>query len=135
MIKSDINLDEAITLYKATGSLHKTAQILHTSHIRLSELFKQQHIKITNIGKRRDISDDDIELVKKLYLDGIAISDISNRLKMTVKKVRKILKESNIKTGRWHNYTKPIKTTHNGKLKGNFKQNNAKTSFNFKSQN
>lgn len=111
MIKSDINLDEAITLYKATGSLHKTAQILHTSHIRLSELFKQQHIKITNIGKRRDISDDDIELVKKLYLDGIAISDISNRLKITIKKVRKILKESNIKTGRWHNYTKPIKTT------------------------
>ena len=111
MIKSEINLDEAIALYKTTGSLHKTAQILHTSHIRLSELFKQQHIKITNIGKRRDISDDDIELVKKLYLDGIVISDISNRLKMTIKKVRKILKESNIKTGRWHNYTKPIKTT------------------------
>ena len=92
MIKSEINLDEAITLYKTTGSLHKTAKILHTSHIRLSELFKQQHIKITNIGKRRDITDGDIELVKKLYLDGVLISDISDRLKITVKKFVKFLK-------------------------------------------
>ena len=60
MIKSEINLDEAINLYKINGSLHKTAKILHTSHIRLSNLFKQHHIKITNIGKRRDVSDGDI---------------------------------------------------------------------------
>lgn len=111
MVKSEINLDDAINFYKINGSLHKTAKILHTSHIRLSELFKEHHIKITNIGKRRDVTDGDIELVKKLYLDGFTISDISNRLKMTVKKVRKILKESNIKTGRWHNYTKLIKAT------------------------
>lgn len=115
MIKSEINLDEAINLYKINGSLHKTAKILHTSHIRLSNLFKQHHIKITNIGKRRDVSDADIELIKKLYLNGMTISDISEKLTITVKKIRKILKELNIKTGRWHNYIKPIKIINNKK--------------------
>lgn len=121
MIKSEINLDDAIKLYKTNGSLHETARILHTSHIRLSTLFKQHYIKIANIGKRRDISDGDIELIKKLYLEGVTISDISEKLKITVKKVRKILKESNIKTGRWHNYTKPSKTINsiNKSEKGN----------------
>ena len=115
MIKSEINLDEAINLYKINGSLHKTAKILHTSHIRLSNLFKQHHIKITNIGKRRDVSDGDIELIKKLYLDGMTISDISEKLTITVKKIRKILKGLDIKTGRWHNYIKPIKIINNKK--------------------
>ena len=101
LLVEDLNLDDAIKLYKTNGSLHETARILHTSHIRLSTLFKQHYIKITNIGKRRDISDGDIELIKKLYLEGVTISDISEKLKITVKKVRKILKESNIKTGRY----------------------------------
>ena len=111
MKKEEINLDEAINIYKETGSLHKTAKILHTSHIRLSNLFKACNIKISNIGKRRDINNDDIELIKKLYNDGLTISEISEKIKMTVKKVRKILKECNVKTGRWHNYKKQSKTT------------------------
>ena len=109
MIKSEINLDEAVKLYKTNGSLHKTAKILHTSHIRLSNLFKQHNIKIINIGKRRDINKNDIDLIKKLYTDGLTINEISEKIKMTIKKVRKILKECDIKTGRWHNYTKPPK--------------------------
>ncbi len=111
MKKEEINLEEAINIYKETSSLHKTAKILHTSHIRLSNLFKECNIKISNIGKRRDINNGDIELIKKLYNDGLTISEISEKIKMTVKKIRKILKECNVKTGRWHNYTKPSKTT------------------------
>lgn len=52
MKKPDININEAVKIYKKEGSLHKTAKILHTSHIRLSNLFKDNNIKIENIGKK-----------------------------------------------------------------------------------
>lgn len=106
MKKSEINLEEAVSLYKETGSLHKTAKVLHTSHIRLSELFKQQKVQIENVGKKRDITDSDIELVKKLYSEKKTIDEISKYLHITVKKVSKILKENKILTGRWQGYTK-----------------------------
>lgn len=109
MKKLDINLNEAIKIYQETGSLHKTAQILHTSHIRLSELFKENCVEIYNVGKRRDITLDDIRHIKNLYNANTTIENISKQLGITVKKIRTILHKENIITGRWHNYIKKAK--------------------------
>ena len=117
MKKSDININEAVKIYKKEGSLHKTAKILHTSHIRLSNLFKDNNIKIENIGKKRDIFIDDENMVKTLYMQGKTISEISKDMHITVKNISKILKKLNIPTGRWHNYEKPIKNKSPKKVK------------------
>ena len=117
MKKSDININEAVKIYKKEGSLHKTAKILHTSHIRLSNLFKDNNIKIENIGKKRDIFIDDENMVKTLYMQGKTIGEISKDMHITVKNISKILKKLNIPTGRWHNYEKPIKNKPPKKIK------------------
>lgn len=109
MKKEKIDLNLAIKLYEENGSLHKTAKILHTSHIRLSTLLKSSNIKINNIGKRRDISVDEVNEIKKLYEKNNTIENISKTLKITIKKIRKILKNENIQTGRWHKYKKKEK--------------------------
>lgn len=110
MIKSTFTLQEAVNLYKLNGSLHKTAKILHTSHIRLSKLFKDNNIQIFNVGKKRNINDEDITNIIKLYKNGTTINDISKQLHITIKKIRAILKSKDIVTGRWVNHKKPIKT-------------------------
>lgn len=121
MIKANIDLDKAISLYKEIGSLHKVAKILHTSHIRLSDFFKTNDIEINNIGKAHKITNQDIELIKSMYANNKTIEEISKLLKITVKKVSKILRSNNISTGRWHKYVK--------KEKINVKKNKKEKSF------
>lgn len=109
MKKNEIDIEKALFLYQENGSLHKTAKILHTSHIRLSNIFKENNIKINNIGKCRIINNDDIELIKIMYENNETIENISKKLHITVKKIRNILHEQNINTGRWHNFKKQEK--------------------------
>lgn len=106
MLKSNIDLEKAISLYKENGSLHKTAKLLHTSHIRLSELFKENNIKIYNVGKRRDINDNEIEIIKKLYEEGKSMEIISKEFTISIKKLRKLLSSNDVKIGRWRNHIK-----------------------------
>ena len=109
MKKSDIDIVFAFSLYKENGSLHKTAKILHTNHMRLSALFKENNITINNVGKERIISTEDISNIIDFYKKGQTIEEISKKLHITVRKVRKVLKSNNISTGRWRSYVKKEK--------------------------
>ena len=109
MKKGNLILDEAISLYKTTGSLHKTAKLLHTSHIRLSQFLQENGIPITNIGKRKDITVDIESRVMEMYSIGETIGSISEKLHITYKKVSKTLRKKGISVNRWHNHTKAPK--------------------------
>ena len=124
MKKPNIDIKEAAILYRENGSLHKTAKLLNTSHIRLSNLFKENGIKIENVGKNRIITDDDIKMIEKLYQQGFTIQEISKELHITTKKVSKTIKSLGITTGRWHNYEKPIKVKQEKKVKQTRPQKN-----------
>lgn len=105
-MKKDINIDYALKLYNENKSLHKTSKILHISHIKLSKLFKENNVRINNVGNKRDISDKEIKTILKLYNNNETIDNISKKLHITVKKISKILNDNNIKTGRWSNNEK-----------------------------
>lgn len=113
MKEANFTIEEAISLYKEMKSLHKVANHLHTSHIRLSNLFKEHNIEIMSVGKRREIDNNDINNILKLYSENKTIEEISKLLHITVKKVSKILKENGIKTNRWTNHIKKEKAKKN----------------------
>ena len=80
MKRSDIDLKQALRLYGECGNLHKVAKDLHTSHIRLSNLFKENNIKINNIGKSRVMSDEEISSAITDYKVGkMKMADISKK--------------------------------------------------------
>lgn len=122
MKKENIDLSYAIRLYEENGSLHKTAKILHTSHIRLSKLLKDYNVTVNNVGNRKDITDSNIDRIKIMYEGNSTIDEISKALNITVKKVRGILKKENIKTGRWHKHEKQKKAIVKAKKTKPFKK-------------
>ena len=111
MIRSEFTLEQAVSLYNENKSLHQTAKLLHTSHIRLSSFFKENGVNIGNIGKEYIVLDNDIQSILQLYNSGKKISEISKELHITTKKVSNILRQNGIKTSRWHLHLKKDKTS------------------------
>ena len=118
MKKSVINLEEAEKIYKECGSLHKTAKILKTSHIRLSELFKENKIQINNIGKERVMDDAEIDSAISDYVTNhLKMEEISKKYNVRIHKLRSIFVSKGIKISKWNGHIKKEKPIHNIKIK------------------
>lgn len=118
MNKSDINLDHAISLYNDCGSLHKVAKELHTSHIRLSKLFKENGISINNVGKSRVMTEEELSSAISDYVDGkMKMEAISKKYAIRPHKLRKLFKENGVKISKWNGHIKKVKKKKEKKVK------------------
>lgn len=112
MKKADLNLNDIISIYKETQNLHKTAKILKTSHLRISEILKENNIKINNVGKAHLVSEDEVLSLISDYVDNhLTMFELSKKYKIRLKKIRNIFKERNIVTSRWNGHVKQEKLT------------------------
>lgn len=110
MNKAEINIDEAVELYGKYSSLHKVAKILHTSHIRLSQLFKENNIEINNIGKSRILTDDELKNAIDDYLNNkLTMEKVSKKYHIRPHKLRDIFKKNGVKISKWKNHVKKEK--------------------------
>ena len=110
MKRSDIDLQQALRLYDECGNLHKVAKDLHTSHIRLSNLFKENNIKINNIGKSRVMSDEEISSAITDYkVRKMKMAEISKKYNVRMAKLRKIFKDNDVKISKWNGHVKKVK--------------------------
>lgn len=103
----DYNLDKALEIYKRTGSLHKTAKEMGTSHISLSHFFRDNGVPINNIGKRRDISDEEFESIVEDYtVNMLSMEKLSEKYHVRVRKLRTMFREKGIKISKWRDHVK-----------------------------
>ena len=91
MTKPKLDIKELEKDYLQLNNLHKLAKKYHTSHIRISKLFKENGINIQNIGKRRDVTDGEIKKWIEEYDNGLSMEQLSKKYGVRVKKIRSIL--------------------------------------------
>ena len=83
MNQEKLNINEVITLYEKHKSLHKVASILHTSHLRISQMLKDNNYTIQNAEKRNDnISKDEMNLIIEDYTNGMGIYPLCEKYHM-----------------------------------------------------
>lgn len=103
----DYNLDEALEIYKRTGSLHKTAKEMGTSHISLSHFFRDNGVPINNIGKKRDISDEEFESIVEDYtVNMLSMEKLSEKYHVRVRKLRAMFREKGVEISKWRGHVK-----------------------------
>ena len=97
MNQEKLNINEVITLYEKHKSLHKVASILHTSHLRISQMLKDNNYTIQNIGKRNDnISKDEINSIIEDYTNGMGIYLLCEKYHMGKIRLKRILHNNGI---------------------------------------
>lgn len=108
-----LNLEDIIKEYEECGNLHKVAKKFHTSHIRLSNILKENNYKIQNIGKRRDLSDLELKsAIDDYVINHMTMEQISSKYQVRIKKLRKIFKDNGVVINKWNGHVKkekPIK--------------------------
>lgn len=101
------DLDTALEIYERTGSLHKTAKEMGTSHITLSQFFKENGVQIQNIGRRRDISEEEFEqMVKEYTVDMVAMEELAKKYHVRIKKLRALFRERGVTISKWRGHKK-----------------------------
>lgn len=97
MNQEKLNINEVIILYEKHKNLHKVASILHTSHLRISQMLKDNNYTIQNIGKRNDnISKDEINSIIEDYTNGIGIYLLCEKYHMGKIRLKRILHNNGI---------------------------------------
>lgn len=110
MIKSKIDLEVAKRLYEKYKNLHKVAEELHTSHIRLSNIFKENGIEINNIGKSRVMSEKEIDEAINDYLNNhLKMEEISRKYNVRIHKLRDIFRVNDVIISKWNGHVKKEK--------------------------
>ena len=101
MKRSEIDIDTIIKEYEECGNLHKLAKKFSTSHIRLSNLLKENGVKIRNIGRRKDFTEDDINsMINDYNINNMTMGEVSKKYDIRIKRLRAIFKERNVKIAR-----------------------------------
>lgn len=120
MNKSELKLDDIIREYETHKSLHKVAKILHTSHIRISNILKENNYQIQNIGKCKILSEEEIKnTIYDYNVNCLTMEEISNKYNVTIKKLRKIFKDNGVLISKWHNHIKKVTPIKVKKVKHN----------------
>ena len=113
MKKANLDINEIVIAYEKEHNLHKLANMFHTSHIRISNLLKDNGIEIQGIGKKKNVSEDMVSCMVNDYVNcHLTIDAISKKYSIRIKRVSKILKENNINISKWNGHIKkekPIK--------------------------
>ena len=91
------------------SAYRKLAKKYHTSHIRISKLFKENGINIQNIGKRRDVTDGEIKKWIEEYDNGLSMEQLSKKYGVRVKKIRSIFRDYGVTIAKWRNHIKKEK--------------------------
>ena len=110
MTKSEINIELAKSLYEKYKNIHKVAKEMHTSHIKLSALLKENGVEIYNVGKSKILSENEIKSAINDYVTNrMTTVEISKKYHIQIKKLRKIFKENNVNISRWNGHVKKEK--------------------------
>ena len=109
MTKPKLDIKELEKDYLQLNNLHKLAKKYHTSHIRISKLFKENGINIQNIGKRRDVTDGEIKKWIEEYDNGLSMEQLSKKYGVRVKKIRSIFRDYGVTIAKWRNHIKKEK--------------------------
>ena len=97
MIKPVLDINEVIALYEEHKNLHKIGKILHTSHLRLSQMLKDANYAIQNIGKRNDnIPKEELNSIIEDYTNGAGIYLLCEKYHMGKIRLKRILKSNGI---------------------------------------
>ena len=107
MKKANLDLQEIISAYKTEPNLHKLAKVFHTSHIRLSEILKTNGISIQNVGKRKDVTNDDVvDMISDYLVSHLTMEEISKKYSVRIKKLRSIFRERGVQISKWNGHVK-----------------------------
>lgn len=110
MKKSELNIDIVKQLYEEFGSTHKVAKELHTSHIRVAALLREAGCTMNNIGKRRDVSDDEMAMLIDEYTNKhLRMEELSAKHSIRITKLRKLLKDNGVTISKWNGHIKKQK--------------------------
>ena len=111
MRKSILDIDDIIQEYNIHKSIHKVANKFHTSHIRISNLLKENGVKINNVGKKKDFSVDVInDMIGDYVINHMTTEEISKKYGIRIKRLRQIFRENNVKVSRWNGHVIKEKT-------------------------
>ena len=107
MKKCDIDFNKAVELYAKYGSLHRVAKDLHTSHLRVSKLFRENGISINNIGMSKILDEETIQdAINDYVVNHITMNEISKKYHITIKKLRLLFNEKGVVISKWNGHRK-----------------------------
>lgn len=118
MKKCDIDFNKAVELYTKYRSLHKVAKDLHTSHLRVSKLFRENGISINNIGMSKILDEETIQdAINDYVVNHITMDEISKKYHITIKKLRLLFNEKGVVISKWNGHIKKEKPKKEEKVK------------------
>lgn len=112
MTRTDIDIEELKNAYEDCKNLHKLSNRFHISHIKISALLKENGVKINNVGKRRDISEEELScMIEDYEVNNLNMEEISKKYGVRLKRLRSMFKERCVNVSKWHGHIKKEKTT------------------------
>lgn len=111
MKKAELNIKQVKQLYKKYGSTHKVAKELHTSHLRVAELLREAGCTMNNVGKRRDVSGDELSMLIDEYVNQhLKMEEIAKKYSVRIKKLRKLFNDNGVAISKWNGHIKKEKS-------------------------
>lgn len=125
MHKANLDPKEVVALYKQGYFVSNIAIMLHTSKPRIKKILADEGIEVSNAGLRRDVSEEELEMMVKEYNDGTNMEALAKKYHVRIKKLRKLFKEHGVVINKWRNHVKkekvkierPVKPKYDGPYK------------------
>lgn len=109
MHKAILDKEQIVQMYKDKVSLEVIAKYFHTSKPRIKEVLANENVELVNVGKRRDVSTEELHHIAEEYNNGVDMEELAQKYHIRIKKLRRLFRENGIEINKWRGHVKKEK--------------------------
>ena len=109
MHKAVLDKEQIVQMYKDKVSLEAIARCFHTSKPRIKEVLTKENVELVNVGKRRDVSVEELNRIAEEYNNGVNMEELSQKYHIRIKKLRRLFRENGVEISKWRGHVKKEK--------------------------
>ena len=109
MHKAVLDKEQIVQMYKDKVSLEAIARCFHTSKPRIKEVLTKENVELVNVGKRRDVSVEELNRIAEEYNNGVNMEELSQKYHIRIKKLCRLFRENGVEISKWRGHVKKEK--------------------------